>query len=116
MFGKGLSASGSLVDTAVAHGIVQKSGSWYSYKEERIGQGRENAKEFVEKNPDIYTAIESQLRTQLFPKRGEAANKPAEIPAPVTMGLSQGTSGLRPASKPLAKAAPNPPQEDDGLF
>lgn len=69
MFGKGISASGSLLDAALKFDLVSKSGSWYSYGEERIGQGRENAKQFLEENADIATALESQLRTQMFPDR-----------------------------------------------
>src|SRR6056297_1703952 len=53
IFGKGISASGSLLDAALKYDLVQKSGSWYSYGEERIGQGREEAKQFLESNEDI---------------------------------------------------------------
>ncbi|MBN2050074.1 MAG: recombinase RecA [Spirochaetales bacterium] len=67
MFGTGISASASLLDAAVAANIVEKSGSWYSYGEERIGQGRENAKLFLENNPDVYQEMESKVRAVLFP-------------------------------------------------
>jgi recombination protein RecA len=67
MFGKGISASGSLLDGAVQHKIIQKSGSWYSVGEERIGQGRENAKAFLEENADVYADVDRQLREILFP-------------------------------------------------
>jgi recombination protein RecA len=66
MFGKGVSGSASLLDGALKYDLLQKSGSWYSYGEERIGQGRENAKQFLESNPDIATAIEAQLRDKMF--------------------------------------------------
>jgi len=69
MFGKGISASGSLLDAAVKFDIIGKSGSWYSYGEERIGQGRENAKVFLESNPDICGDIDLQVRKLLFPER-----------------------------------------------
>ena len=68
MFGKGISASGSLLDAALAQDLVQKSGSWYSYGEERIGQGRDNAKLFLENNPEIYKELEAKARAILFPK------------------------------------------------
>ncbi len=68
VFGKGISASGSLLDAALKYDIIQKSGSWYSYGEERIGQGRENAKLFLESNPDIAEAVESRVRGLLFPE------------------------------------------------
>ena len=61
MFGKGISRSGDVLDLAVAKDIVVKSGSWFSYKEERIGQGRENAKEFLETHPDMMKNIESEV-------------------------------------------------------
>ncbi|MFP4407450.1 MAG: recombinase RecA, partial [Spirochaetaceae bacterium] len=54
IFGKGISASASLLDEAVRYDLISKSGSWYSYGEERIGQGRDNAKEFLEQNPEVY--------------------------------------------------------------
>jgi recombination protein RecA len=61
MFGKGISRSGDVLDLAVAKDIVMKSGSWFSYKEERIGQGRENAKEFLETHPDMMKSIEAEV-------------------------------------------------------
>jgi recombination protein RecA len=78
MFGTGISASGSLLDAAVQHGIIDKSGSWYSFGEERIGQGRENAKSFIETNPDIFLEIETKVRSILFPKPEEAHNERPE--------------------------------------
>lgn len=67
MFGKGISSSASLLDAALKENLIQKSGSWYSYGEERIGQGRENAKLFIENNPDIAVTIEKKLRSIFFP-------------------------------------------------
>jgi recombination protein RecA len=66
IFGKGLSASASLLDAALKYDLLSKSGSWYSYGEERIGQGRENAKQFLETNPDISASIEAQVREKMF--------------------------------------------------
>jgi len=68
VFGKGISASASLLDAALNNNIIDKSGSWYSFGDERIGQGRENAKLFLEKNPDIYTQIETQVRRIILPQ------------------------------------------------
>jgi len=70
IFGKGISASGSLLDAAVQVGIITKSGSWYSYGDERIGQGRENVKGFLEGNPDMYKQVETSVRSYLFPTVG----------------------------------------------
>ena len=62
MYGEGVSKTGELVDLGVKAGIVEKSGSWYSFQDERIGQGRENAKQFLKDNPDVALVIEDKLR------------------------------------------------------
>ncbi len=62
MYGEGISKVGELVDLGVTAGIVEKSGSWYSYNGDRIGQGRENAKTFLKQNPDVANAIEQAIR------------------------------------------------------
>lgn len=62
MYGEGISKVGELIDLGVKAGVVEKSGAWYSYGDERIGQGRENAKQFLRDNPDRATAIEDKIR------------------------------------------------------
>ncbi len=62
MYGEGISKAGELVDLGVKAGVVEKSGSWFSYDSQRLGQGRENAKAFLKANPDIATKIETTLR------------------------------------------------------
>lgn len=62
MYGKGISQSGELLDMAADKDIIDKAGSWYSYKNDRIGQGRENAKKYLEDHPDIYQDIQEQVR------------------------------------------------------
>tara|TARA_B100000427_G_C15388091_1_gene542037 strand:- start:422 stop:871 length:450 start_codon:yes stop_codon:yes gene_type:complete len=62
MYGEGISKTGELLDIGVNLGFVEKSGSWFSYKDERIGQGRENAKIFLKDNPEIAQSIEKQIR------------------------------------------------------
>lgn len=62
MYGEGISKVGELVDLGVKAGVVDKSGSWYSYGDERIGQGRENAKQFLRDNPEVAYAIEDKIR------------------------------------------------------
>jgi recombination protein RecA len=62
MYGEGISKVGELVDLGVKAGVVEKSGSWYSYKDERIGQGRENAKIFLKQNPGVAAEIEDKIR------------------------------------------------------
>jgi recombination protein RecA len=61
-YGEGISQAGDLLDTGVETGVIEKSGAWYSYKGERIGQGRENVKVFLGDNPDIFKAIDEQVR------------------------------------------------------
>ena len=63
MFGEGISKIGEIVDLGVKCGVVEKSGSWYSYKDERIGQGRENAKTFLKANPAMAASIEDNIRS-----------------------------------------------------
>jgi recombination protein RecA len=65
MYGAGISREGDLLDLASERGLVHKSGAWYAYQEERIGQGRENAKKYLKEHPELSTAIEQQLRQSL---------------------------------------------------
>jgi recombination protein RecA len=62
MYGEGVSKSGELIDLGVKAGVVEKSGAWFSYDSQRIGQGRENAKLFLKDNPDIAAKIEIAIR------------------------------------------------------
>ncbi len=66
-FGKGVSASASILDSAVKHGIIEKKGAWYNRGEEKIGQGKENAVAFIENNPDYRIELEHLLREKIFP-------------------------------------------------
>jgi recombination protein RecA len=80
MYGKGISRLGDLVDIGAKHEILSKSGSWYVYGDQRIGQGRENAKTYLEEHPDIATEIEGKIRLLLT--RGQQAvldNGPARF-------------------------------------
>jgi len=72
MYGAGISRNGELIDIGVAQGLVEKSGSWYSYNGERIGQGKENARTFLAEHPQIANDLDAKLREKLLPaKRGE---------------------------------------------
>jgi recombination protein RecA len=62
MYGEGISKTGELLDLGVKAGVVEKSGAWFSYGDERIGQGRENAKQFLKDHPDVAHAIEDKIR------------------------------------------------------
>ena len=61
IYGKGISREGDVLDLAADHNTIEKSGTWYSYKDQRIGQGRENAKAFLEANPEVYHQIEEEI-------------------------------------------------------
>ena len=65
LYGEGISQSGDLLDTGVAAGIIDKSGSWFSYDGERIGQGRQNVIKFLKENPDIYNSVSGKLKEAL---------------------------------------------------
>ncbi len=65
IYGQGISREGDLIDLAVANSVVEKSGSWYSYKGDRIGQGRDNARQFIKDNPDFFRRIDVELRDKL---------------------------------------------------
>lgn len=66
-FGKGISASASLLDSAVKHGIIDKRGAWYTMGEEKIGQGKENATSYIEQNVELAKEIEKKIRAEVFP-------------------------------------------------
>jgi recombination protein RecA len=74
MYGKGISKEGSIIDVGAELEILVKSGSWYSYKDERIGQGRENTKVFLMQNPDILDKIENEIKEKLNFKRSTTAS------------------------------------------
>ncbi len=81
MFGKGISAVGSMLEAALQTNLIEKAGSWYSYGKERIGQGAENARTFLESNPAVYADIEKKVRAIFFPKVGAAAPTVTETEA-----------------------------------
>ena len=68
LYGSGISKEGELVDLAVEHGVIEKLGAWYSYGGERIGQGRENARDLLKANPGIADEIEAKVRAKLAVK------------------------------------------------
>jgi recombination protein RecA len=76
LYGEGISRHGEIIDLGVQHGIVDKAGSWYSYGDDRIGQGKENVREFLKANPEMAEEIEGKIRAQLLPKKD--APEPAD--------------------------------------
>ena len=69
MYGTGISKEGELIELGVLHNLVEKSGSWYSYKGERIGQGKDNTRNFLQQHPEMSKDLETQLRLKLIPEK-----------------------------------------------
>ncbi len=78
LYGQGISRHGEIIDLGVQHGIVDKAGSWYSYGDDRIGQGKENVREFLRSNPEMADEIEGKIRARLLPKTVAAADEAAD--------------------------------------
>jgi recombination protein RecA len=95
IYGEGISREGDLIDLGVAQNIVEKSGSWYSYKGERIGQGRENARQFLKENPDIRQQVDTELRKALGLMRKEPDAVAPQVPAPVEAAKPAAASAAR---------------------
>jgi recombination protein RecA len=83
IYGEGVSREGDLLDLGVANNIVEKSGSWFSYKGERIGQGRENARQFLKDNPDIRARVDAELRKTLGLNKASEPDSVAPPPTPI---------------------------------
>ncbi len=104
-FGKGISASASLLDSAVKHGIIDKRGAWYTMGETKVGQGKENAVQFIEQNPEIAVEVEKKIREIVFP--GQALKNKEEDSAKKTK---------KAASKESASGDNKDESLADGLF
>ena len=94
IFGKGISRIGSLLDSAVKYNIIEKKGAWYSYGEEKVGQGRDNARDYLDQHPDFTNELETRLRKQIFPGR--------EIPGAASKGASKDAAAKSAEAKPAA--------------
>jgi recombination protein RecA len=79
MYGLGISREGSILDVGVANEIVQKSGAWFAYGDQRLGQGRENAKQFLKENVEIGKEIENRIREKYNLKVADKADKDSEV-------------------------------------
>ena len=77
LYGQGISREGEIIDLGVQHGLIDKAGSWYSYGDDRIGQGKENVREFLKSNPEMAEEIEMKIRAKLLPKTVKAAEETA---------------------------------------
>jgi len=72
LYGLGISREGEIIDLGVQHGLIDKAGSWYSYGEDRIGQGKENVREYLKANPETSAEIEAKIRAILLPETTDA--------------------------------------------
>jgi recombination protein RecA len=93
MYGEGISKEGDLLDLAVDKRIVEKSGTWFAYNGERLGQGRENAKQFLKDNRDTFKAIEEKVRKELGLNGAPAAAEAVEAPAAAAAAPLSRTAG-----------------------
>jgi len=90
IYGEGISKEGDIIDLGVAQNLVEKSGAWYSYKGERIGQGRENARQFLKDNPETFKKLDTELRKAVGITRTEAVEAaPVPVAAPVAAGRAK---------------------------
>jgi RecA/RadA recombinase len=83
VYGGGISREGSLIDMGVEHGLIRKSGAWYTYDGDQLGQGKENARSFLRDNPDLANEIEKRIKEKL----GMVPTLDADTPAPVPIDL-----------------------------
>jgi recombination protein RecA len=102
MFDSGISAEGDLLDLAIAEELVQKSGAWFSYQSVRLGQGRENAKQFLRDNPDVLEELRATVIERRLPKPNEDAEAGREE---TTASQSTAKSGPRPGKSGGGKTA-----------
>lgn len=132
MFGKGISAVSSILDAAVKYEIIDKKGAWYAYGEEKIGQGRDNAIEFLASNPALAQEIEKRLRTLMFPgmkepelitQAGPSSTEMKQSPPGSSQGVKLATAEGSEAKTTSVRTAPSKPvpvkpasMDDDELF
>jgi recombination protein RecA len=90
LYGLGISREGELIDLGVQENIVEKSGSWYSYQGDRIGQGKDNVRTYLIENPEIANQIDAQLRAKLLPG-------PVEVPLEVPSNEAEESAALKQA-------------------
>ena len=91
LYGEGISREGDTLDLAVLHNIVDKSGAWYSFQGERIGQGRENVRSFLKENREVFGRIDAELRKKL----GIGAAAAAPVPAVPDDGVEQAAAVVK---------------------
>ncbi len=95
LYGEGISREGDVLDLAVLHNVVEKSGAWYSYSGERIGQGRENVRNFLKENKDIFSRIDAEVRKKLGIAGGSSAPEVPEVPVNGAVVATEAVKGRR---------------------
>ena len=100
MYGEGISHVGELLDLAVKLDIIQKSGSWFYYNEDRLAQGRDNVKEYLSNNPELTAELETLVRENIHKLMGSrSAKKAAQPKEPVEIPIEAATKVTAPAAK-----------------
>jgi len=100
LYGEGISREGSLIDLGVDTGLVNKSGAWYTYEGDQLGQGKENARIFLKDNPDLSDELEKRIKETLgIGARADApADAPADVDAPIDLAVAEDFSDVAPPS------------------
>ena len=105
IYGKGLSREGSILDAGVKYGLIQKTGSWYAIGDKKMGQGRDNARNFLSENPEISKTIEDKIRSALLPIDIEEKSTDVEENGEMKIGVK-----ASPISKEVKEAVDNKPE------
>ena len=113
MYGKGIAKEGEILDLAVKYDIIHKSGAWFSYNESRLGQGRDNVKEYIRQNPEFMAEIETQVRQKLAEESSAARVTKPVSPAAVQETQEQPAAPKKPTNRAGAKAKLDIVVDDD---
>jgi recombination protein RecA len=100
LYGEGISREGEVIELGVLHKLVEKSGAWYAYKGEKIGQGKDNAREYLKEHPEVAREIENKVRAALGVTLLEEPEK-----APAKASVEKAEKAEKPAEKPAGKAS-----------
>ena len=113
MYGKGIAKEGEILDLAVKYDIIHKSGAWFSYNESRLGQGRDNVKEYLRQNPEFMAEIETQVRQKLAEESSAARVAKPVFPSAAPEAQEQPAAPKKPTSRAGAKAKLDIVVDDD---
>ena len=113
MYGKGIAKEGEILDLAVKYDIIHKSGAWFSYNESRLGQGRDNVKEYIRQNPEFMAEIETQVRQKLAEENSAARAVKPVSPSAAPEAQEQPAAPKKPTNRAGAKAKLDIVVDDD---